>query len=57
VRWVHGPVTGLLPTAPFDLIFSCGSLRYVPRDGRAALFARLRAMTRPGGHQAPTAST
>jgi tellurite methyltransferase len=52
VRWVQGPVTGLLPTGPFDLIFSCGSLHYVPRDGRAALFARLRAMTRPGGHQA-----
>ena len=26
VRWVHGPATGLLPTGPFDLIFSCGSL-------------------------------
>jgi len=52
VRWVHGPVTGLLPTGPFDLIFSCGSLHYVPREGRAVLFARLRAMTRPGGHQA-----
>jgi tellurite methyltransferase len=52
VRWVQGPVTGLLPTGPFDLIFSCGCLHYVPRDGRAALFARLRAMTRPGGHQA-----
>jgi SAM-dependent methyltransferase len=32
VRWVHGPVTGLLPAGPFDLIFSCGSLHY----GRAA---------------------
>lgn len=52
VRWVHGPVTGLLPSGPFDLIFSCGSLHYVPRDRRAELFARLRAMTRPGGHQA-----
>jgi tellurite methyltransferase len=52
VRWVHGPVTGLLPTGPFDLIFSCGSLHYVPRARRGALFARLRAMTRPGGHHA-----
>jgi tellurite methyltransferase len=52
VRWVHGPVTGLLPSGPFDLIFSCGSLHYVSRDRRADLFARLRAMTRPGGHHA-----
>ena len=52
VRWVHGPVTGLLPTGPFDLVFSCGSLHYLPRAQRAALFARLRAMTRPGGHHA-----
>ena len=52
VRWVHGPATGPLPSGRFDLIFSCGSLHYVPRDRRAELFARLRAMTRPGGHQA-----
>jgi cyclopropane fatty-acyl-phospholipid synthase-like methyltransferase len=45
-------VTGLLPTGPHDLIFSCGSLHYVTRDRRADLFARLRGMTRPGGHQA-----
>jgi tellurite methyltransferase len=52
VRWVHGPATGLLPTGLFDLIFSCGSLHYVSRARRDDLFARLRAMTRPGGHQA-----
>src|SRR5690242_13711268 len=37
---------------PLDLIYSCGSLHYVARDRRAALFARLRAVTRPGGHHA-----
>jgi tellurite methyltransferase len=52
VRWIHGPASDLLPAGPFDLIYSCGSLHYVSRDGRAALFARLRAVTRPGGHHA-----
>src|SRR5262249_47780886 len=52
VRWVHGPASDLLPTGPFDLIYSCGSLHYISRDRRAALMARLRAMTRPGGHHA-----
>ena len=52
VRWIHGPASDLLPSGPFDLIYSCGSLHYVSRDRRAALFARLRAVTRPGGHHA-----
>jgi SAM-dependent methyltransferase len=52
VCWLRGPMTGLLPSGPFDLIYSCGSMHYVPRHRRADLFARLSAMTRPGGHQA-----
>ena len=52
VCWLRGPMTGLLPSGPFDLIYSCGSMHYVPRHRRADLLARLSAMTRPGGHQA-----
>jgi tellurite methyltransferase len=52
VSWWQGPMTELLPPGLFDLIFSCGSIHYVPRARRAALFARLKAMTRPNGRQA-----
>jgi tellurite methyltransferase len=52
VTWWQGSMTELLPPGLFDLIFSCGSIHYVPRDRRARLFARLRAMTPPGGHHA-----
>jgi tellurite methyltransferase len=52
VRWWQGSVTGPLPPGSFDLIFSCGSIHYVPRAERGGLFARLKAATRPGGRQA-----
>lgn len=52
VTWRRGSMTEVLPPCPFDLIFSCGSIHYVPRAERTALFARLKTMTRPGGHQA-----
>jgi tellurite methyltransferase len=52
VRFIQAAVDDLLPAGPFDLIYSCGSLHYVSRARRATLFARLRAMTRPGGHHA-----
>ncbi|HEY7040998.1 MAG TPA: class I SAM-dependent methyltransferase [Methylomirabilota bacterium] len=52
VTWWQGPMAELLPPGLFDLIFSCGSIHYVPRAERGALFARLKAMTRPKGHQA-----
>ena len=52
VRWIEGGMTDALPTARFDLIFSCGTIHYVPRAERRPLFRRLAAMTRPGGHQA-----
>jgi len=52
VCWIEGGMTEALPAGRFDLIFSCGSIHYVPRAERRPLFRRLAAMTRPGGHQA-----
>jgi tellurite methyltransferase len=52
VRWIEGGMTEVLPAGRFDLIFSCGTIHYVPRSDRRSLFRRLAAMTRPGGHQA-----
>ena len=52
VHWIAGCMTEALPAGPFDLIFSCGALHYVPRARRGRLFRRLAGMTRPGGHQA-----
>jgi len=49
VNWLEGPMTDVLPAARFDLIFSCGSIHYVSRDRRIALFDQLKTMTRPGG--------
>src|SRR5215813_10478929 len=48
VNWIAGPMTEALPAARFDVIFSCGSIHYVPRHRRMALFDQLKAMTRPG---------
>ena len=52
VRWIEGGMIDALPAGRFDLIFSCGTIHYVPRAERRPLFRRLAAMTRPGGHQA-----
>ena len=52
VRWIEGGMTEALPAGRFDLIFSCGTIHYVPRAERGPLFRRLAAMTPPGGHQA-----
>ena len=49
VDWLEGPMTDVLPAARFDLIFSCGSIHYVPRHRRIALFDQLKAATRAGG--------
>jgi len=50
VDWLEGPMTDVLPVAArFDLIFSCGSIHYVPRHRRMALFDQLKAATRAGG--------
>jgi tellurite methyltransferase len=52
VRWIEGGMTEALPAGRFDLIFSCGTIHYVPRAERGPLFRRLAAMTPPRGHQA-----
>jgi len=49
VNWLEGPMTDVLPKARFDLIFSCGSIHYVPSHRRTELLDRLKATTRPGG--------
>jgi tellurite methyltransferase len=52
VRWVCGDAARDIPGGPFDLVYSCGAIHYVPRDRRPARFARLKAVTSPGGHHA-----
>ncbi len=52
VRWIPGDMSRVMVDGPFDLIYSCGSIHYVPRRERARLFGRLKALTRPGGHHA-----
>jgi tellurite methyltransferase len=52
VRWIEAVLPGLPPLGAFDLVYSCGSIHYVPRRERPDLFARLRALTAHGGLQA-----
>lgn len=52
VRWLLGDMRRLAPDPLFDLVYSCGAIHYVPRGERPGLFARLRALTRPGGWHA-----
>lgn len=56
VRWLHGDMAkvakSLLDAGPFDLVYSCGSIHYVPREDRPRLFAGLKALTPPGGYHA-----
>ncbi len=49
VRWLVGDMARLDYPGPFDLIYSCGTLHYVPRRQRARLITRLQALTSPGG--------
>jgi len=53
VRWVCGDIGGLatrrLGDGSFDLVYSCGSVHYVPRTVRGRLFRRLQALTRTEG--------
>lgn len=53
VRWVCGDIGGLatrrLGDGPFDLVYSCGSIHYVPRTVRGRLFRRLWSLTRTEG--------
>ena len=52
VQWVCAALPDLPVRGLFDLVYSCGSIHYVARADRGALFARLRELTRPGGHHA-----
>jgi len=52
VPWVCAALPDLPVRGPFDLVYSCGSIHYVARDARRELFARLRGLTRRGGHHA-----
>jgi tellurite methyltransferase len=52
IRWVCGDAAREIPGGPFDLVYSCGAIHYVPRDRRSGLFSRLKAVTSPGGHHA-----
>lgn len=51
-RWIQGDMPRVTVHGPFDLIYSCGSIHYVPRVERTPLFRRLKALTRPGGYHA-----
>ena len=51
VRWVEATLPHLPVVGPFDLVYSCGSIHYVARRDRDALFRRLRALSPPGGYQ------
>ncbi len=49
VRWLVGDMARLAYRGPFDLIYSCGAIHYVPRRQRARFFSRLQSLTRPDG--------
>ena len=50
VRWVEATLPDVPVSGQFDLVYSCGSIHYVARRDRPALFRRLREVTRPGGY-------
>ncbi len=52
VHWLHGDMAHLRLDEPFDLVYSCGAIHYVPRRERDRLFPRLKALTLPGGYHA-----
>lgn len=52
IRWLHGDMARLRLEGPFDLVYSCGTIHYVPRHQRDRLFVRLKALTLPGGYHA-----
>jgi len=52
VRWVQGDMRRCHVSGPFALVYSCGSLHYVPRTARPRLVAGLAALTRPAGYHA-----
>jgi tellurite methyltransferase len=52
VRWVQDDMARCRVDGPFDLVYSCGAIHYVPGPERARLFPRLRSLTAPGGYHA-----
>jgi len=52
VRWLQQTLPRLDLAGTFDLVYSCGSLHYVSRADRPALFRLLRERTNPGGYHA-----
>jgi tellurite methyltransferase len=49
VDWVCRSMLDLPVAGRFDLVYSCGSIHHVPKEGRGRLFRRLKKLTRPGG--------
>lgn len=52
VRWVCAAMPDLPMRGVYDLVYSCGSIHYVARRERGALFERLRTLTRRDGYHA-----
>jgi tellurite methyltransferase len=50
VRWIHADMARLVVRGPFDLVYSCGAIHYVPRRHRARWLRRLQARTSPAGY-------
>jgi len=46
--WVVADLATYHPSGEFDLIYSSGSIHYLPRRVRTHLFARIKSQTRPG---------
>jgi tellurite methyltransferase len=52
VRWVESALPDVPSLGDFDLVYSCGSIHYVPRRDRVQLFQYLREITAPAGRHA-----
>ncbi len=52
VRWLGGNMARVPVGGPYELVYSCGAIHYVPRRERARLLPRLKALTSPGGYHA-----
>jgi tellurite methyltransferase len=51
VRWVHGDMAEVDLPGPFDLVYSCGAIHYVPHAARTRFLTRTLALSPPGGLQ------
>ena len=49
VQWLCRSMLDLPVAGRFDLVYSCGCIHHVPREGRSRLFRRLKKLTRPWG--------